>query len=49
MAHFGTLPEAKMKTIMKVGELLSANEGGLGNRYDYMRILNVYKDRHAAP
>jgi len=46
---FGELGEEKMKAIVKVGEVLKASEGGIGNRYDYKRILAVYKDRHAAP
>ena len=46
---FGEVGEEKMKAIVKVGEILKASEGGIGNRYDYKRILSVYKDRHAAP
>ena len=47
--HFNAITEDKMHVILKVGEVQGANEGGLGNRYDYMRLLNVYKNRHAAP
>jgi hypothetical protein len=47
--HFNTLNDEKLKVILKVGEVLGANEGGLGNRVDYIRILKVYKSRHAAP
>jgi hypothetical protein len=38
-----------LRVVLKVGEVLGANESGLGNRVDYVRMLNVYKDRHAAP
>jgi hypothetical protein len=47
--HFNSLDDDKMRVILKVGELQGATNGGLGNRYDYMRLLNVYKNRHAAP
>ena len=47
--HFNTLNDEKLRVILKVGEVLGANEGGLGNRVDYMRMLKVYKGRHAAP
>jgi hypothetical protein len=42
--------DEKLHVILKVGEVQGAtSEGGLGNRYDYKRLLNVYKNRHAAP
>jgi hypothetical protein len=47
--QFGNIEDDKMKAIVKVGEILKASEGSIGNRYDYVRILSVYKDRHAAP
>ena len=49
--HFNTLTEEKLKVILKVGEIQGASEngGGLGNRYDYVRLLDVYRSRHAAP
>jgi len=43
------LTEEKLRVILKVGELQTASEDGLGNRYDYNQLLNVYKNRHAAP
>jgi hypothetical protein len=41
--------DEKLRVILKVGEVLSANESGLGNRVDFIRMLDVYKARHAAP
>ena len=47
--HFNTLNDDKLRVVLKTGEVIGANEGGLGNRIDFMRMLNVYKSRHAAP
>jgi len=47
--HFRDLTDEKIRIILKVGEVQGASEGGIGNRFDYMRLLNVYKGRHAAP
>lgn len=47
--HFGDLSEDKLKTVMRVAELQGANSEGIGNQYDYMRMLDVYKTRHAGP
>lgn len=47
--HFKTITEDKFKQILRVAEIQGANTEGLGNQYDYMRILDVYKGRHAAP
>jgi hypothetical protein len=47
--HFNSISDDKMKVILKVGEQQGATEGGLGNQYDFDRLLTVYKNRHAAP
>lgn len=47
--HFKGLSDDKLRQVFKVGELQGANSEGIGNRFDYMRILDVYKSRHAAP
>ena len=48
MPHFqNSVNDDKIRVILKVAEV---SEGGaLGNRIDYMRLLEVYKGRHAAP
>lgn len=47
--RFNTMDEDKFKIILRVAEIQGANIDGLGNQYDYERLLNVYKGRHAAP
>lgn len=47
--HFNSITDEKLRVILKVGEVQGATDGGLGNRYDFARLLNVYKNRHAAP
>lgn len=47
--HFNSVDDEKMRVILKVGEVQGAQGGALGNRYDYKRVLHVYKNRHAAP
>ena len=49
LPHFNFITDEKLKIILRVGEMQGANEGALGNRYDFNRFLNVYKNRHAAP
>lgn len=47
--HYPGIGDDKIKIILKVGEMLGANTDGIGNQYDYMRMLDVYKARHAGP
>lgn len=47
--HFNSITDEKLRVILKVGEVQGATEGGLGNRFDFDRLLLVYKSRHAAP
>ena len=49
LQHFGGISDDKLKTILRVAELQGANPDGIGNQYDYVRMLDVYKTRHAAP
>ena len=49
LPHFNSITDEKLKIILRVGEMQGASDGGLGNRYDFNRFLNVYKNRHAAP
>jgi hypothetical protein len=47
--HYSGLGDDKIKCILKVAELQGANTDGIGNAYDYMRMLDVYRTRHAGP
>ena len=46
---YSGIGDDKLKVILKVGEVLGPNTDGIGNSYDYLRILDVYKSRHAGP
>jgi hypothetical protein len=47
--HFSTVGDDKIKQILRVAELQGANTEGIGNQYDYVRMLDVFKNRHAGP
>ncbi len=44
--HFPNLQEEKLKAILRVAEVGGANNG-LGDSYDFMKFLDVYKTRFA--
>jgi len=47
--HFNQITDEKLRTILRVAELQGANSDGIGNQYDYVKLLEVYKSRHAGP
>ena len=47
--NFKDLNDEKLRCVLRVAELQGANAGGPGSAYDYMRMLDVYKNRHAGP
>jgi hypothetical protein len=47
--HFKGLGDDKLKCVLRVAELQGASSTGIGNNYDYTRMLDVYKSRHAGP
>lgn len=47
--HFRGLLDEKLKQVLNVAEIQGASADGLGNHYDYMRLLDIYKSRHAGP
>jgi hypothetical protein len=47
--HFSGVTDDKLKCLLRAAELQGANMEGIGNTYDYMRFLDVYKTRHAGP
>jgi len=47
--HFPGISEEKLRVVLRVAELQGANQEGIGNQYDWMRLLDVYRNRHAGP
>lgn len=47
--NYSGIGDDKIKVCLKVGEIVGPNSDGIGNQYDYNRILDVYKSRHAGP
>jgi hypothetical protein len=47
--HFRGLPDDKLRVVLKVGEVQGASAEGIGNHFDYVRMLDVFKSRHAGP
>ena len=48
-SNFKGLSDEKLLHVLKVGEAQGATSEGLGGKFDYNRMLEVYKNRHAAP
>lgn len=47
--NYSSLGDDKIRVLLKTGEELGPNSEGIGNSYDFNRVLEVYKNRHAAP
>jgi hypothetical protein len=47
--NYSGIGDDKIRVLLKVGEELGPNTEGIGNSYDYIRMLDVYKSRHAGP
>jgi len=47
--HIKNLPEDKLRCLLRVAELQGAQASGPGSAYDFMKLLDVYKNRHAGP
>lgn len=47
--HFSGVGDDKIRVILRVAEQQGANSEGIGNQYDYLRVLDVFKNRHAGP
>ena len=47
--HFSGISDEKIRCLLRPAEQQGANVDGLGNNYDYARLLDVYKKRHAGP
>jgi len=47
--HFAGVGDDKIKVLLRAAELQGANVEGIGNQYDYVKFLDVYKTRHAGP
>ena len=48
-SNFRGLSDEKLLHILKVGEHQGATSEGLGGKFDYIKMLDVYKNRHAGP
>ena len=47
--NYSYIGEDKIRGLLKAGEELGPNSDGIGNSYDFNRVLEVFKSRHAAP
>ena len=47
--HFKDFNDDKLKCVLRAAEVQGATSEGLGSQYDYTRILDVLKSRHAGP
>lgn len=47
--HFKGLSDEKLKCVLRVGEIQGSSAAHSEELYDFTRILDVYKSRHAGP
>ena len=47
--HFKGLSDEKIKCALRPSEIQSAAASNPGTSYDYMRFLDIYKNRYAGP
>lgn len=47
--HFKGLSDEKLKCALRPSEIQGSAASNPGTSYDYMRLLDIYKNRYAAP